>query len=704
MLRDEPTIRPNLYRLPKEPLAEEILIPAFRQATTVRGAFGWFSAGWIQNLAHGLASFLARDDTRPIDFTVAPALFAAERHAVERAVLSAVDAARRIEDEVLRAARPDAGALSNHAVDCLTWMLATGRLELHIAIPVPGGNYHPKIWLFSDGSETVAVRGSANATGRAYGSSVEHMDVDCTWQGRSRVVAAEEMVDDWTAGRDPGLERTVPLPTAVRERLLRMAPANAPDEGAYQRALGTVLAKNAPAKQPAIPLRFAIPSGLEWRTGHFRHQGEAVAAWENSGRRGVLAMATGAGKTVTALISAYRTWQEHDGPFLLVISAPTKPLVAQWNSECERFGLRPVNPGPGTSAGRDSLGHTIQRLRSNHQTVPPCLVVTNDALTNDAFVETLRHARDSVPGLATMLIADEVHSLGTRRFLDNAPECADFRLGLSATPVRQYDEDGTGALLSYFGDTAYEFDLGRAIGVCLVPYDYHFDVVHLDHGELEEFRRLSERIGQRVAAAGIFDARDEALRALLIKRREILEDASAKVGALDALISSRQKVRHLLIYTTSKDPSQISSAAAILDRHGVAYARVTQAESKNRAKLSRILGAFTDGSIEVVLAKKVLDEGVNIPQAREAILLASSTVEREWIQRRGRVLRQAPGKTHATIRDIIALPPPATSRYEDSVLSAISRELDRVRAFGAYARNAAEVLAAIREVHRGYFD
>ena len=473
------------------------MIPAFRQATSVRGAFGWFSAGWIHTLAAGLAVHLARNDVRPIEFTVAPALFAPERIAVERAVRSPEAVARRLEEEILLASQPDAGSLANHAVDCLTWMIARNRLYLSIAIPIPGANYHPKIWLFSDGHDSVAVRGSANATGRAQEAAIEHMDVDCTWVSSTRVRAAEDMVNDWAAGRDPVLERTVPLPTALRERLLRLAPSEPPDQADYERAV----ARSESSMTTSARRIFAIPRELEWRSGKYCHQGEAVDAWEANGRRGILAMATGAGKTITALIGAYRARQEHDGPFLLVVSAPTTALVLQWNTECKRFGLAPLNPSPGTPEGRNVIGNMIQRLRANRSGAVESLVVTNDTLTAPSFIEALRHACQTIENLQVMLIGDEVHTLGIPSFLNAAPEFIEERLGLSATPVRQYDEDGTGRLLGYFGDTVYEFGLDRAIGICLVPYDYFFDVVYLDSEELDSFRQLCERISQRVAAA-----------------------------------------------------------------------------------------------------------------------------------------------------------------------------------------------------------
>ncbi|MER6946551.1 DEAD/DEAH box helicase family protein [Nonomuraea sp. NPDC000554] len=685
-------------------MAADVLIPAFRQATRVRGAFGWFTAGWIHSLAPGLADYLGRDDVQTIEFTIAPALFPAERQAVESAILTPDEVVTRIETEILKAAHPNAGAMTNHAVECLAWMIAKNLMTLAIAIPLPQANYHPKMWLFTDGRDSIAVRGSANATARAHEYAIEHMDVDCSWLRTSaeRVKSAEVMITDWAAGNDPILERTVPLPLALRERLLELAPAQPPSPLDYSRAAPHPNNTNPPAIRQSNSV-FAIPSHLEWQTGPYKHQGEAVAAWEAAGRRGILAMATGAGKTISSLICAYRARQEHDGPFLIVVSAPTTALTIQWNTECAKFGLKPLNPSPGTATGRSMLGNALRRLKSRACAIE-CFVVTNNALNDPSFRRLLEHAQQTVAGLAVMLIADEVHTLGTPSFLNDTPDFLDLRLGLSATPVRQYDEDGTQELLAYFGDTAYEFGLDKAIGFCLTPYDYYFNVVHLNDHELARFRELSEKISRRVGASGRFDPRDEILRTWLIRRREITENAQAKIQGLRELLLRYEQPRHLLVYTTSKNPLQIDAAAEVLDERHIAYARVTQHESKNKAKLSRILQSFSDGDIEVLLAKKVLDEGVDIPQAREAILMASSTIEREWIQRRGRILRRAPGKMYATIHDIISLPPPSQMRYEESVLNTISRELDRVRSFGRYARNAHEVLAAIREVHSAYFD
>jgi superfamily II DNA or RNA helicase len=162
---------------------------------------------------------------------------------------------------------------------------------------------------------------------------------------------------------------------------------------------------------------------------------------------------------------------------------------------------------------------------------------------------------------------------------------------------------------------------------------------------------------------------------------------------------SKRRGKHLLVYTSSKNPDQMIQAQRILNDLDVTSTRVTQFESRDPVLLKSILNSFQEGDINVLLAKKVLDEGVDIPATKEAILLASSTVSREWIQRRGRVLRKSPGKQFAEIHDFITLPNRETSSGvgRDAV---ISSEGERVRAFALDATNAQEVILKLE----GMFD
>ena len=238
-LADEPMLEPGLYRLPEAPIGEKVLAPGFRAAKSVRGAFGWFTAGWIRQLAHGLAVYLNRDDTDPIAFTVAPVLYPAELAAIEDAhTMTAEEAAERIAG-VFENGRVEADALGCHALACMSWMIAKRLLRLRVAVPTPGANYHPKIWLFEDGEHRLLVRGSANATGRGLSDAVEHMDVDVSWSehGQRRIAEGAAMLDDWAQGRSLGVERVVDMPDAIEERIIRTAPAVSPTNDDYLTAL-----------------------------------------------------------------------------------------------------------------------------------------------------------------------------------------------------------------------------------------------------------------------------------------------------------------------------------------------------------------------------------------------------------------------------------------------------------------------------------
>ncbi len=689
MLSDERTLEPRLYRLPDEPVAAQVLIPGFRAATSVKGAFGWFTAGWIGQLAPGLALYLNRENAKPLEFTVAPALFPDERSAIERGVQMSDTQAAELVGHVFLRGRPTSGGLARHALDCLSWMIATNRLRLRIAVPTPESNYHPKLWLFDDGTNQVLARGSGNATGRGVAAGVEHLDVDVSWVADSaaRVHTGLKTLSDWTKGESAGIHRVLDLPDALREDIIRAAPETAPRPADYERLIRPPNPLPAPAPLPVRRLR--IPSGLEWRTGPYAHQGEAVEAWEGgeAPETGVIAMATGAGKTLTALICAARCQDrlKNHQAFLVVISAPSVPLVLQWRDEVKKFGMKAIAPSLG-----DVDRQLTQLFRSLRRGGTHVVVATNRLLCSARFQRTVEQKLRSAPEpVETMLIGDEAHTLGADSFVQNKPEFFQRRLALSATPERQYDPDGTEAIFDFFGKTAYEFGLDRAIGFCLVPYRYYVHACTLGGDELEEFERLSQRIGAAMAS----DDGDEAVRRLLIARRRIVETAQTKIDLLRVVLLRREpsELEHTLIYASAKRPSQFTDIGRVLTELGVRWSQVTQDTTAKPRLLARVLDSFTEGAIQVLLAKRVLDEGVDIPSVREAFIVASSTVEREWVQRRGRVLRMHPSKPRAIVHDFLGLPPVSVVRSDGnpSVAGIVRTELSRAQAFGRYAENLA---------------
>lgn len=721
MLVDEDTIRSGLYRLPDEPVGPKVLIPGFRSATSVRGAFGWFTAGWIARLAPGLAEYLSRNETAPIDFTVAPAFFPEERAAIERAYLSDEEAGKRVA-EVFGPGRVEATAIGRHAMDCLSWMVATGRLRLQVAVPKPESNYHPKIWLFDDGTDQVLARGSGNATVRGVASGVEHLDVDVTWidHSRGRVRDGIAMLNDWARGHSDGIDRVVSLPEALEQDIIDSAPSIPPDREEYDKA---VIEDGHPkwATDPSESLRarftarrrgdrpqLRIPAGLEWRTGAYAHQGEAVEAWESGSdpEHGTISMATGAGKTLTALICATRVQERLSSEALLVvISAPSVPLVLQWQEEVRRFGLSAV--APSLEANSDLAVTNLFRGLARGGT--HVAIVTNNLLCSRTFQSTVAvKAGNPEEPVRTLLIADEAHTLGAEGFLSNKPGFFERRLALSATPERQFDPDGTEEVFAFFGPPVYEFGLDRAIGFCLVPYDYHVHAATLDGDELEEFEVLTGRIGAAIGQG--VDQESDALTTLLIARRRIIETAQSKLALLQTVIEQREprSLEHTLIYASAKNPEQFRDIGAILTDLDVRWAPVTEETSSNRSRLDQTFRSFQEGGYQVLLAKKVLDEGIDIPSIREAFIVASSTVQREWIQRRGRVLRRNAGKPWAIVHDFLALPPASLVRSGESTqLKRIIRgELDRAYSFAGHAKNASGkegVLSDLQRIRSAYW-
>lgn len=720
MLIDEPTLAPALYRLPDDPVGPKVLIPGFRSASSVRGAFGWFSVGWIPRLAPGLAEYLNRSDTAPIDFTVAPSLFAAERTAIERAYsMTPEEAAQRIAD-VFVEGRATASALGLHALDCLSWMIATGRLRLRIAVPTPDSNYHPKFWAFDDGLHQVIARGSGNATGRGVATGVEHIDVDVSWveHSRTRVVRGLSMLNDWARGRSRGIKYVLDLPDALEEEIIRVAPDVAPTESDYSMAVTNdggpswatdpteVLRGRFDRGRSAAAPRLRIPSWLEWETGRYSHQGEAVAAWEGGAdpEMGTIAMATGAGKTLTALVCATRAQDRLRGaPLLVVVSAPSRPLVVQWQSEVARFGVTAIAPSlePDSTVALTGL---FRRLTSGGTHV---LVVTNALLCTESFQRTVAMKTSGAnPPIATMLIGDEAHSLGAEGFITNKPDFFERRLALSATPERQYDPDGTEEVFEFFGPPVYEFGLGRAIGFCLVPYDYYVHAATLSGDEVEAFVSLTRRIGVAISR----EDDEETLTRLKIARRRIVESAHLKVELLRRVLERRgpRLLKHALIYASAKNPEQFEQIAGVLRDLDIRWAPVTQDTTRDPRLLSETFETFESGGYQVLLAKKVLDEGVDIPSIREAFIVASSTVHREWIQRRGRVLRMHDSKPWAMVHDFVALPPTELMTLDGSAAARkiVRGELDRTYSFASHARNASGddgVMTDLQRIRSAYW-
>lgn len=697
ILRSVPDIRP-LYILPDDPFSEEVLIPCFKSSSQVDCMMGFFSSEVLVPLAPGLATFI-NSSHESFRLVVSPLLRAEDRIAIEEGLTPPDDIARSVLNEIV----VTENFIEQHTLKCLSWLLRHGRVEIKVAL-MKKALFHPKVWLFRASDDLIAVHGSSNMTYAGIQSNIEQISIAKSWMDSSQQYTTQTFSQQfgrlWNNQDDNCI--VIPIPRAIRNRLLQTyrsdtLPTEADLEILYNRAIGTVAESLGTYETLELNQQcFAIPHTLQYEEGPFEHQGRAVNAWCEAGYRGVLEMATGSGKTITAMICAHRLYDEHK-PLLIVVAAPYVPLIQQWCDEISPFGIQAVNLTAAADArGRaKELAKIKRRLRGESSDVA-AVVVSHRTLCDGTFKSEIEEFDCTI-----LLIADEVHNLGSEGFTTDLPTFFDYRLGLSATPIRQYDEEGTQAIFSFFGDVVFQFTLEEAIGHCLVEYDYYVHPVELTQDEMDEWHSLTAKIKAR-AWRQENDEADEYLTKLLRDRRAILENAKNKPAALEAVFMREdlRTLRHTLIYASDKAPEQLEAVNALLNARGILFHPLTYGETANRKKTAHIIRDFQDGTLRVLTAMRVLDEGVNIPQIEKAFILASTTVERQWIQRRGRLLRtcRETGKTHSEIHDFIALPPD-TDNIDDEARALIGSELLRVKEFASLARNAGRASGPLSLIH-----
>lgn len=660
---------------------------------------GFFSSAVFRHIAPGVAAFV-NERQGIFRLLISPILSDQDREAIRKAVEDRREVLSRAAVKILEGAFVSQSALQQHTLECFSYLLAAGRLEVQFVLMNNGALFHPKVWLFDDEQDLVVVHGSSNATEAGLLFNFEVVSIERSWVGDESLRRAErfrELFERLWRGADPDAI-TIGLPAGLS--LAHRAGARPPTIEDFWRAwhedFGKGLAPPLPvgrrvpqgaAERRAPPL-LIIPEDLQWIGGPFGHQEKAVLAWENAGGRGLLSMATGSGKTVSALICATRL-QKSEPRLLLIVAAPFRPLVQQWKDEVIDFGIQPIALDSMTANERGaSLDEAVRRLARGVSRVEVA-VITHDYLVSDSLAAVL----DGIPPtVTTMLIADEVHNLGRPQFVARPPRQFRFRLGLSATPILQYNQVGTEAIADFFGETVFDFSLADAIGVCLVPYNYYIHVAPLAQDELEAWESITERL-RRAGFLGQDDGSDGRLSpqvlALLVKRRAVLETAASKVGVLRRLLEKEgtDRIRHTLVYCSDKRPEQLVVVNQTLLQLGLYVRQITAEETVDRRRTAQILSDFARGDYQVITCKRVLDEGVDLPQVRHAYILASSTVRRQWIQRRGRILRrcEAIGKQIAFLHDFVVVPDDLGSTSGQTILR---QELERARAFAELAANA----------------
>lgn len=411
-------------------------------------------------------------------------------------------------------------------------------------------------------------------------------------------------------------------------------------------------------------------------------------------------MATGSGKTIAALAIATELYQKIGLQVLLVI-CPYCHLVTQWARECEQFNLEPILAFENAHHWQSQLATQLYTVRSGDRPFVT-IITTNSTLISARFQSQIKYFPPK-----TLIIGDEAHNLGTLRLEESLPRSIGLRLALSATPERYFDEEGTENIFSYFGSVLQpELTLAAAISFgALVPYLYYPVLVHLTETESQIYAKITQRIGWALMECdGNF--KNDNVTALLMQRSRLVGAATQKLSALRQLMSTRRQTSHTLFYCgdgsiEETEESQLDAVVRILGRE-IGY-RVNLYTAQTPISEREILRQqLESGQLQGLVAIRCLDEGVDIPAIQTAVILASSSNPRQFVQRRGRILRTYPGKSRATLFDFIVVPPDLERETWEVERNLLKKELRRFIEFANIAENAEFATLILGDIQNKY--
>jgi superfamily II DNA or RNA helicase len=656
------------YRTGEQDLISEFYVPCLSASSRYDRAAGYFHSTLYVLVGVALSDFAQRGGL--VRLVCSPHLYREDIAAIREGL----DLREKVNGAFQESVRVALGQTSDlPVVRLLATLVACRALDIRLALrPSSSGIFHDKIGIFADADgHRVSFIGSTNETYSAWHPEANHegFEVFRDWvseDAKERVDRHQAYFERLWKGRETGVE-VCELTDLSHEMLEGLADPSGIDSAAEKVRL-TVRRRIAPVDAQAGNEITLQP-----------HQVDALTGWEERSFRGILAHATGSGKTITAL-EAIRRWLASGRPALVVV--PSELLAIQWKREAERYlgeyTLLQIGGSESDPAWRDLLSDAT---RDAPQMGPRLTIATIQTAAGDDF---LKHTQS---GGHLLLVADEVHRFGAPGYSRVLGINAGARLGLSATPERYGDPEGTSKIMEYFGGIIPPpFTLKDAIAAGrLVPYDYFAHTVALTEEEQQAWDDLTHQVGVEYARTLGSTTRDtigDRLKMLLILRARILKKAKGKVALAKAVISKEYEAGdRWLVYCD--DTEQLRDVLAGLATEGLPVFEYHSVMEGNKAAT---IDYFThDGGI--VVAIKCLDEGIDIPVVSKALILASSSNPREFIQRRGRVLRRTEDKVSAEVHDAFVLP--ARRGAEDATRSILATELRRAIQFADTARNSA---------------
>ena len=682
-------------------IVEDFLIPILDNAISYDRAVGYFSSSALVDVSKGITGLLNNNPDAVIRLVVSPALSDED----VKAIREGYDLRKKIEEVLERELRAPVDHFEEERLNLLANLIAEGKLEIKVATLIgdeesPYGIFHEKLGIVEDeDGNVVSFTGSMNATGAGHKSNYESVDVFCNWKSEEsmeRCLEKKRAFDMIWSNNDSELEvlHFSKIDDCIIKKYKHSDPNYNIDKEQYKPRKKKVETKKARGAR--------VPESITLEP----YQGDAIDAWEANGFRGIFDMATGTGKTYTGLGAIARLSEHLEDKLAVIISVPFQHLVDQWVEDIEKFNMKPII-GYSASPQKDWKKRLTNAIRVQNMADPSkffCFVCTNATFLSDFVQKEISKIEGPL-----LLVADEAHNFGAPSFKEVLDERFDYRLALSATIERYRDEVGTALIMSFFGSKCIEYSLEQAIKENkLCKYKYYPVVTYLNSDELDKYESLTNRIRKCVVQDKFGKtALNEDGKKLAIQRARLVAGASQKIEVLKEVMEPYKHDKNILVYcgattvtteteefsaTDQSDKRQVDAVAKMLGIDlDMSVARFTSMEDiGTRNEIKR---QFVNGLIQAVVAIKCLDEGVNIPGIKTAFILASTTNPKEYIQRRGRVLRKSEGKEFAEIYDFVTLPHPledVTGFTNDQLkkdISLVRNELFRLKEFGKSAMN-----------------
>ena len=711
------------YRSLIDNVVQDFYIPLLKEADSYKRAVGFFSSTALIEISKGIGSMAERGGH--IQIVASPYLSDEDLVAIKNGY---EEREKIIEGALLRSLSDEhADYYSMQRLNLLAALIADGILDIRIAYTEDKngiGMYHEKMGIIEDTEgNSIAFSGSMNESLTAMAVNYETIDVFCNWREGSdsdRVILKSNAFYSIWNDSEPNIKvrEFSTISDALIERYRKCPPNFGLDEGQFKRIIHYHHERQK-ASSKALPVGARIPADVTL----FPYQEEAISVWVGENYRGIFDMATGTGKTYTGLGAISKLSEDLDDDIAVIIVCPYQHLVEQWVEDIVRFNIKPII-GYSSSAQKDwkkrlSKAVLDQKIRKDKSFF--CFVCTNATFTNAYVQEQISKIKSSI-----LLVVDEAHNFGARSYTRLLDDRFTYRLALSATLERHRDEEGTELLYNFFGKKCIEYTLERAIEEDkLTLYKYYPVLVYLNEDELTEYEQLSYEMSKCLIKDknGHYKLNKRG-ELLALKRTRIVAGAQEKLEALREQIKPYSKDNNILVYCGAtnvldenadvydideSEVRQIEAVTRILGNDlGMEVARFTSQENiETRAMIKE---QFLKGDrLQAIIAIKCLDEGVNIPGIRTAFILASTTNPKEYIQRRGRVLRKAKNKDIAEIYDFVTLPRPldevssltAEQAQRDKAL--VKNELARIKEFGRLSENSMISNELIWDIEEAYY-